>query len=533
MVELIAVLPMSKELFGAAQQADFLSSVALASDVPVGFVYIVQVKSMRRAVSGVQITSRVAVDSATKAQDVAARLSTDSLNTQLTARDLPKVSSLSARAVVTSSPGPSDEISLPSVIGGSVGGFVMLTVLLLGGGVLLRRLREQAAYRVFVAALRSAKPGDPAGRAFTPLKLQTSYSAEQVLGKGAFGCVVKMRTVKGNQVVATKLLVPQRGTAFDNRERRQLMREAAVLELMTSSKCEHAVHLAGIEAVVLGSDLAWFVLEYLNGDNMEAVVRDPKRGPIGDVEAIRAARNVLAALKVMHAEGLVHRDIKPANIMRCSPGLHDPANPRIVTHHSSTEPASSLARKPAATSRGGGSGEMSSGSVSIGGNGSVSIGVNGTAPVGGNVTVQEGASRDGSFGRQEGPRVGSGVSAYKLIDFGTSLGVDERLAREAMMTMDVGRAVGAGTPPYMSPEMFKEPERAMYPTDLWSLGVSLFEMVTGVLPFQAESELLFSVAVWKIASFVCLFASICLTTRVRDLLSNYMGDLCGSNSLRR
>ena len=44
---------------------------------------------------------------------------------------------------------------------------------------------------------------------------------------------------------------------------------------------------------------------------------------------------------------------------------------------------------------------------------------------------------------------------YKLIDFGTALGVDERVARATMLTIGNNRAMGAGTPPYMSPEMFK------------------------------------------------------------------------------
>jgi serine/threonine protein kinase len=54
-----------------------------------------------------------------------------------------------------------------------------------------------------------------------------------------------------------------------------------------------------------------------------------------------------------------------------------------------------------------------------------------------------------------GGKADDAAYTYKLIDFGTALGVDERVARAAMLTIGNNRGVGAGTPPYMSPEMFK------------------------------------------------------------------------------
>ena len=61
----------------------------------------------------------------------------------------------------------------------------------------------------------------------------------------------------------------------------------------------------------------------------------------------------------------------------------------------------------------------------------------------------------GQESTDSGTAAAAKTSTYMLIDFGTVLGVDERIARQTMMTIASNRAMGAGTPPYMSPEMYK------------------------------------------------------------------------------
>jgi serine/threonine-protein kinase len=75
-----------------------------------------------------------------------------------------------------------------------------------------------------------------------------------------------------------------------------------------------------------------------------------------------------------------------------------------------------------------------------------------------------------------------GAVLVKLLDFGISKLPDSVRGITPRITLGVG-----GTPLYMAPEQMESPHDVDERADIWSLGVSLYELLTAELPFEADT----------------------------------------------
>lgn len=80
----------------------------------------------------------------------------------------------------------------------------------------------------------------------------------------------------------------------------------------------------------------------------------------------------------------------------------------------------------------------------------------------------------------------SGRTVVKVLDFGIAKMIQPEEDKVSLKTSLTGTNTLMGTLPYMSPEQLLSPKDIDARADIWSLGVVLYELVTGELPFQGH-----------------------------------------------
>ena len=82
-----------------------------------------------------------------------------------------------------------------------------------------------------------------------------------------------------------------------------------------------------------------------------------------------------------------------------------------------------------------------------------------------------------------------GTQIIKILDFGISKSTDPvtdgQGERKKAMQLTGGKAV-LGSPPYMSPEQVRSPKTVDSRTDIWSLGIVMYELLTNSMPFGGD-----------------------------------------------
>jgi serine/threonine protein kinase len=131
-----------------------------------------------------------------------------------------------------------------------------------------------------------------------------SYRLLTKLGEGGTGTVYRGEHVALGKPVAIKVLHPQ--VARDPRLATTLLREGRL-----ASRAHHPGIVDVTDFGTTQDGRTYLVMELVTWPTLRELLQN---GPLDGSRAVSVARQMLAALDVAHAHGVVHRDLKPANV---------------------------------------------------------------------------------------------------------------------------------------------------------------------------------------------------------------------------
>jgi serine/threonine-protein kinase len=136
------------------------------------------------------------------------------------------------------------------------------------------------------------------------------YQVIRAIGAGGLGAVYEVKHVISGRSEALKVVLPG---LLDTPE----MAERFHREIRLLASLNH-FNIAGLHTAFYHENQLVMVMEYVEGQTFAAITRG---APISVQNAIDWVSQVLRALAVAHAAGIVHRDIKPGNIMLTKEGV--------------------------------------------------------------------------------------------------------------------------------------------------------------------------------------------------------------------
>jgi serine/threonine protein kinase len=268
------------------------------------------------------------------------------------------------------------------------------------------------------------------------------YRVRRLIGVGGMGAVYEAEHLVMDRPVAIKVI------------NRAFTANAAAVErfrreVRAASRLSHPHIVTAHDAEQTG-DALFLVTEYVHGISLGRLVRE--RGPLPIAEACDYIRQAAMGLQHAHERGMVHRDIKPDNLMRVVGGWWMVDGDRQKTSsekHDESSETSSVTNRQSPT----------------------------TNPPS-SVTNHQPPTTN------HFPANADQAAQIKILDFGLAVLAVER--RNGLTAED---AI-VGTPEYMAPEQAEDSHAADIRSDIYSLGCSLYVLLTGNVPYPAETPLL-------------------------------------------
>ncbi|RVX39351.1 serine/threonine protein kinase [Nonomuraea polychroma] len=140
------------------------------------------------------------------------------------------------------------------------------------------------------------------------------YRLIERLGQGGAGTVWRaIDEVLDRQVAVKQVRVPE---GLDPYARAQFT-DRAIHEARSAGRLRDPA-IVLIHDVVLEGDQPWIIMDLVTGRSLDKLIKE--RGPLPPEFVARVGLQVLSALEVAHAHGMLHQDVKPANILLDSDG---------------------------------------------------------------------------------------------------------------------------------------------------------------------------------------------------------------------